>query len=94
MCLANGRSRIYRCHNQRYAANCVLEQDRFGGGNAMVWTGIHHQGHTVLVRVIGALDTQIYRDEVVQHHVFPLINVTGGTFQHGNARPHTAKDCR
>ena len=43
----------------------------------------------LLVRVNGALSDQIYRDEILQHHVVPLINVTGGIFQHGGARLHT-----
>ena len=47
-----------------------------------VWAGIHHGGRTALVRINGALNTQIYRDEILQHHVVPLINVTGGIFQH------------
>ena len=43
--------------------------------------GFHHDGHTALVRVSGALSTQIYRDEILQHHVVSLIKVTGGIFQ-------------
>ena len=49
----------------------------------MVWAGIHHDGRTALVRVFGALSAQIYRDEILQHHV------TGGIFRHDNARPLT-----
>ena len=63
------RSRINRRHNERYAANCVLENDRFGGDSVMVWAGIHHHGHTVLVRVNGAFTAQIYWDEILQHHM-------------------------
>ena len=33
---ADGGSRIYRRHNERYTANCVLGQDRFGCGSVMV----------------------------------------------------------
>ena len=58
--IADVRSRIYRRHNERYAcANCDLEYDRFGGGGAMVWVGIHRDGRTALVRVNGALNAQI-----------------------------------
>ena len=46
----------------------------------MVWSGIHHGDRTALVRVNGALNDQIYRDEILQHHVVPLFNVTGGIF--------------
>ena len=43
----------------------------------------------VSVRINGALSAQNYRDEILQHHVLPLINVPGGIVQHDNARPHT-----
>ena len=59
----------------------------------MVWPGIYHDDHTALVRVNGMLNAQIYRDEILQHHVVPLINVTGGIFQHDITRPHTAQVC-
>ena len=72
-----------------YAANCFLEHDRLGGG-VMVWEGIRHDGRTPLVRVNGAPSAQIYLDEIPEHHVVPLINVTGGIFHHDNVRPYTA----
>ena len=56
-----------------------------------MWAGIHHNGRTALVRVSGVLNAQVYRDEVLRHHVVPLITVTGDIFQHGNVRPHTAR---
>ena len=77
---ADGRSKIYRRHKNRYAASDVLEHDRFG--SVMEWVGIHHDGRTALVRVNGALNAHIYRDEMLQHDVVPLIDVTGGMFQH------------
>ena len=89
----DGRSRMYRRHNERYATNCVLEHDRFGGGGVVVWSDIRHDGRTALMRVNGALNDQIYQDEILQHHVVPLINVTGGIFQHDTARPHTVRFC-
>ena len=77
---ADERFRIYRRHNERHAASCVLEHDRFGGGSAMVWAGIHHDGCTALVRVKGALNAQIYRNQIQQRHVVPLTNIIGGIF--------------
>ena len=90
---ADGHFTIYQHHNEHYATNCVLEHDQFGGGSVMVWAGIHHDGRTALVRVKGALNAQIYQVETLQHHGVPLINITGGIFQHDNARPHTAQVC-
>ena len=48
------------------AANFVLEPDNVGGCSVMVWAGIHHDGHTALVRVNGVLNAQIYWDEILQ----------------------------
>ena len=33
---ADGSSRIYRRQKEPYACNCVLEQDRVGGGSVIV----------------------------------------------------------
>ena len=61
----------------------------------MVFAEIRHDDRTALVRVNGALSAKVYRDEILQHHVVPLIiNVTGGICQHANARLHTARVCR
>ena len=87
---ADGRSKIYQRHNERYAANCFLEHDNFGGGSVMVWAGIHHDGCTVF----GALNAQIYRNEILQHHIVPVINAIGIMLQYDNARLHTARVCR
>ena len=64
-----------------------MKPDRLGG-SVMVWAGIHHDGRTALVRVNGALSDQIYQDEILQHHIIPLINVTGCTHQFDSVRPH------
>ena len=91
----DGCSRINRRHNERYAAHCVLEHNRFSGGSVMVWlAGIHYAGRTALMRVNEALDAQIYRDEILQQHVAPLVTASGGISQHDNAKPHTVRVCR
>ena len=51
-----------------------------GGCGVVVWS--LQGGRTALVRVNMTFHAQIYRDELLQHHVVPLINVTDGTFQH------------
>ena len=88
---ADGRSRINQRHNERHAAKCILEHDRFCGGSVMVWAGIHRDSHTALIRFNGVLTVHIYWDETLQHHVVTLINVTGCMFQHNKARSHTAR---
>ncbi|VDI14921.1 Hypothetical predicted protein [Mytilus galloprovincialis] len=44
----DGRMRVYRRQNQRYADACVHECDRFGGGGdrVMFWAGITLCGST------------------------------------------------
>ena len=69
-----------------------LRHVRFGGGSSMAWTSHHNDGRTGLVRVNEAPNTQIYRDEIPQHHVGPLIKTTGGIFQHDSARIHITRD--
>ena len=58
-----------------------------------MWARIHHDARTPLVRINGVLNAQIYRDEILQHHTVPLINVNGGILQHDIARLHTARVC-
>ena len=36
---------------------------------------------------LARVNRALYLDTILQHHVVPLINVTGGIFQHDNARP-------
>ena len=61
------QSRIYRRDNERYAANFVLEYDRFGDGSAVVGTGIHRDGDTAVVGVNAALNAQIYCSITLSH---------------------------
>ena len=88
---ADGRARVYRRRNERFADNCIQEVDRFGGGSVMVWGAISHTGRTALVHVNGTLTAQRYCDEILQHHVVPIMQNNGRLFQHDNARPHTAR---
>ena len=56
---ADGRSRIYRRHKESYAASCVQEHDRFGGGSVIVRAGIHRDGRTAVERVNRALSVHV-----------------------------------
>ena len=38
----NGRRRVYRRRNEKFAMNCVLEVDNFGGGSVMMWGAISY----------------------------------------------------
>jgi hypothetical protein len=86
----DGRIRVYRRKNERFANNCVVEVDRFGGGSVMMWGAITYSRRTPLVLVPGNLTAQRYRDNILQPHLLPVINKQRKVFQHDNVRLHTA----
>ena len=59
--------------SKRYAQKV----DRFCGGSVILWAGIHHDCSTALVHVAVTLTGISYRDEILQHHVIPHLNVNG-----------------
>ena len=79
---ADGRVRVYRSRNERYAQCCIRERDRFGGGSVMVWRGIMGNIKIDFVVVQGNLNAQCYDN----HLPFMQKFGPGLTFQH-NARP-------
>lgn len=88
----DGRTRVYRRRNERFAPCCIREADRFGGGSVMVWGAISHTGRTPLVIIRGTLTAARYRDEVLEHHILPIMQADHTRiFQHDNARPHAAR---
>ena len=57
---SDGRIRVYRRRNERYADCCVLQRDRFGGGaSVMVWAGKSYGYRTQLVVIDGNLDPPV-----------------------------------
>jgi hypothetical protein len=68
---------VYPRRNERFAANCIQEADRFGGGSVMMWGAISDTGRTELVHVNGTLTAQRYCDEILQHHVVPIMQYNG-----------------
>ena len=88
---ADGRARVYRRQNERFAANCIQEVDRFVGGSVMMRGAISVTDRTNLVHIQVTLTAQRYCDEILQPHVLPLMQQNGTKFQHDNARPHTAR---
>ena len=84
----DGRVRVYRRRNERYADICVLERDRFGAGcSVMVWAAISNGYRSPLVVIDGNLNAQRYRDIHLFHN-----NANISIFQHDNATSHTARD--
>ena len=87
----DGRQRVYRRRNERYAPNCVRQVDHFGGGSVMMWGAISYTGRTDLVLVQGNLTANRYIDQILRPHVLPNINRQRQLFQQDNARPHAAR---
>lgn len=89
---ADGRERVYRRRGERHAQVCVREVDRFGGGSMMVCRAFCADGRSALVVVRGNLNAPQYRDQILQPVLLPFMQRHGPglTFQHDNARPHTA----
>ena len=80
---SDGRARVYRRQNERYADCCVQERDRFGGGSVMVWAGITSRRRTNLVFVDSTLTAARYRDNILAVEVVNFLNHNGPgiTFQ-------------
>lgn len=87
----DGRQRVYRRRNERFANNCVAQVDRFGGGSVMMWGAISYTGRSELVLVQRNLTAVRYRDEILRPHMLPLMDRQRELFQHDNARPHAAR---
>ena len=89
---ADGRVRVYRRRNERFADCCIRERERLGGGGVMVWGGIMGGVKTDLVIVQGHLNAQGYIN-ILNNHLLPFIQTHGPgiTFQQDNATPHTAR---
>ena len=62
---ADGRRRVYRRRNERYADCCVIERDRFGGGSVMVWGGRSYWRRMQLHIIRGNLNVIRYLDEIL-----------------------------
>lgn len=89
---ADGRVRVWRRRGERNAQCCVQEVDRFGGGTVMVWGAFNGHARSRLIVVQGNLTAAGYRDQVLIPELLPFMAAQGPglTFQHDNARPHTA----
>ena len=57
----------------------------------MVWGAISYARKTQLVSIQGNVNAARYRDEILQPHLLPAIDVRREIFQQDNARPHAAR---
>ena len=92
---ADGRIRCYRRRNERFADNCVLERNRFGGGSVMVWGAINARFRSNLIILDGTLTARRYIDGILIPLLLPLLRRQRQNqnliFQQDNARLHSAR---
>ena len=95
---ADGCFRVYRRTCERYADASVMERNRWGEANNMVWGGIAYGDRTQLVVLKfqdngsgRGLTARRYIDQVFRSHVVPFFaQHPGYLFQQDNARAHSA----
>ena len=88
------RIRVFRRRGERFADNCLIGRDRFGGGSVMVWDGIMGRRKTNLIVVQGNLNAQGYINQILQPEAVPFLQRHGpAILMHDNAR-HIARICR
>ena len=91
----DGRIRVFRRRGEHFSDNCLIERDRFGGGNVMVWGGIMGRRKRNLIVVQGNLNAQGYINQILQPEAVPFIQRHGPVIlMHDNARPHVARICQ
>ena len=96
---ADGRVRIWRRRGHRYDDQCVVERDPWGGPSVMIWAaiGLNQRLGPVVFQNIGpgrgnGITAQRYIDQALRPHIVPFFaRHPLYTFQHDNARPHTAR---
>ena len=89
------RIRGFRRRGERFADNCFIEKDRFGGRSVMVWGGIIGRRKTNLIVVQGNLNAQGYINQILQPEAVPFLQRHGPTIlMHDIARPRVARTCR
>lgn len=88
----DGRERVYRRSNERFAECAITELISYHGGSVMVWAGISANARTELLFVEnGALNAHRYIEEVLQEAVVPFVFGNQFILMHDNARPHVAR---
>ena len=87
----DSRIRAFRRRGERFADKCLIERDRFGGGNVMVWGGIMGRRKTNLIVVQGNLNAKGYINQILQPEAVPFLQRhRPAILMHDNARPHVA----
>ncbi|GFV50718.1 uncharacterized protein TNCV_2213791 [Trichonephila clavipes] len=93
----DNRVRVWRPRGERLIPAFALQLHTTPKAGVMVWGAIAFNTRSPVVLIRGTMTAQRYVHDIVQPHVFPLMQRLPGTiFQHDNAQPHTARvsqDC-
>ena len=90
----DGKNYVKRRNGERLSVKCTKKTVKFGGGSVMVFGMFSSQGTTPLVRLPIRVNAQIYKKNIVEDHVVPIIEnsgIDGATFMQDNAPCHKAK---
>ena len=91
----DGRIRVFRRRGERFADNCLIGRDRFGGGSLMVWGSIMGRKKTNLIVVQGNLNAQGYINQILQPEAVSFLQRhRPAILIHDNARSHVARICQ
>ena len=93
--VTDGRIRVWRQRNTRYAPRYVQPTFQGGGGSIMIWGCVSYGCKLDLVTVQGTLTGQKYRDNILRPVVIPHFDNhplrTRPVYMDDNARPHRAR---
>jgi transposase len=92
----NRRVYVRRMLGERFLNNCLTPTVKHGGGNIMVWGGICVKGVTLLKRIEGIMDKNVYHSILV-HRAVPegkKLLGKGFVFQEDNDPKHSSNLCR
>lgn len=73
-CRADGRRRVWRGVDERFADANVVDLAARGGGGVMVWTGVCYGQQTQAHLIGGILNAQRYSDEILRPIGVPFIH--------------------
>ncbi len=69
----DGRQHVWHCVGERFADVKGADGVAHGGGGVMVWAGVCYGQRTQVHFIIGILNAQRYRDEILRPIVVPFI---------------------
>ncbi|GFX03888.1 transposable element Tcb1 transposase [Trichonephila clavipes] len=88
----DGRIRVWRHRGERKMNSCVMHLHTGPGPDIMVWGSIGYHSRTLVVRIVGTLNSQRYISQVLEPVVLPHLQGLATTIlQQDNARLHVAR---